>query len=136
MKKRLAIISSGFISLLLPFFAFAQRVPATPTTSTGNAIIGCTFTANNPTIADVFNYGTCMIYNSIIPLLIALAIAMFIWGVIQYVLNDAEEAKKAKGKQFMLWGIIAITVIVSIWGLVHILTSTFNISFSIPLLPQ
>ena len=96
----------------------------------------CTFTTTNPTIASLIQFGTCTIYQSIIPLLISLAVAMFIWGVIQYILNDAEEAKKAKGKQYMLWGIIAITAIVSIWGLVHILTSTFNIDFGVPQLPQ
>jgi hypothetical protein len=51
---------------------------------------------------------------------------MFIWGVVQYVINSDEEAKKAKGKEFMIWGIIGLTVMVSVWGLVNVLGSTFN----------
>ncbi len=95
----------------------------------------CTF-AKAPVLSDVINYGTCLIYQSIIPLLIALAIAMFIWGVVQFIMNDAEESKKAKGKEFMLWGIIALTVIVSIWGLVSILTNSFGIGVVIPQVQQ
>ena len=52
---------------------------------------------------------------------------MFIWGVVQYVINSGEEAKKDKGKQFMLWGLIALTVMVSVWGLVDILGATFGV---------
>ncbi len=88
--------------------------------------------ADNPTLASLLNFGTCIINNSVIPLIIALAVAMFIWGVVQYVINSDEEAKKEKGKQFMIWGIIGLAVMVGVWGLVHILGSTFNINYAIP----
>ena len=52
---------------------------------------------------------------------------MFVWGVVQYVINADEESKKSKGKQFMIWGIIALTVMVSVWGLVKIVGDTFGI---------
>ena len=55
---------------------------------------------------------------------------MFVWGVVQYVIKSDEEAKKQKGKQFMLWGLIALTVMVSVWGLVEILGTTFGINTS------
>ena len=82
---------------------------------------------SNPMLADVFNYVTCFIGQSVVPLLFSLAIVMFIWGVIQYVINDSDEGKKEKGRNFMIWGIIALTVMVSIWGLVSIIGSTFNV---------
>jgi hypothetical protein len=88
----------------------------------------CTLTRANPKIGDLFNYVTCIIANSIVPVLFMLALAMFIWGVIQYVINTGEEKKKAEGKQFIIWGIIALAVMVSVWGLVGIVTNTFGIS--------
>ncbi|MFA5791497.1 MAG: hypothetical protein WC884_00455 [Candidatus Paceibacterota bacterium] len=83
----------------------------------------------NPKFQDYLNYfTTCLINNSIIPFIFALAIVMFVWGVIKFfIINADEEAKRAQGKQFMIWGIIALTVMVSIWGLVGILGSTFGI---------
>ena len=86
----------------------------------------------NANFSDVLNMITCMLSSSVIPLIFALAVVMFVWGVVQYVINNDEEAKKAKGRQFMLWGIIALAVMVSVWGLVHILSATFNINYAIP----
>jgi len=83
---------------------------------------------SNPMLADVFNYITCLISQSIVPLLFGLATVMFIWGVIQYVINDSDEGKKEKGRNFIIWGIIALTVMVTVWGLVKIIGSTFNIN--------
>ena len=45
-----------------------------------------------------------------------------------------EEAKKAKGKQFMIWGIVALTVMMGVWGLVGILGATFGTNTTV--LPQ
>ncbi len=77
-------------------------------------------------------FASCVINSSVIPLIFALAVAMFVWGVVQFVINSEDEAKKTKGKQFMIWGIIALAVMVSVWGLVHILGNTFGIQTIIP----
>ena len=87
---------------------------------------------SSPQLKDLLNFGTCLINNSVIPLIVALAVAMFMWGVVQYVINSDEEAKKEKGKQFMIWGIIGLVVMVGVWGLVKILGSTFGIQYAIP----
>ena len=60
-------------------------------------------------------------------LLISLAVVWFVWNVFHYVIA-ADEVDKATAKDKMVWGIIAIFVMVSIWGLVAILQSTFKIS--------
>lgn len=74
------------------------------------------------------DYVTCIIGKSAIPLVFALAAAFFIWGVVKFFfLNVDEEAKRAQGKQYMIWGIIALAVMLSMWGLVNVLRSTFNL---------
>jgi uncharacterized membrane protein len=67
--------------------------------------------------------------NTIIPILITLGVVYFIWGVVSYVIAKEEEAKKA-GRDKMIYGLIGIVVIVSIWGLVSILKNTFNLQNS------
>ena len=64
------------------------------------------------------------ILNIIIPLLISLGIVYFIWGVVEYVLSGNTE-KKEQGQQHMIWGIVGLAVIVSIWGLVAVLRNQF-----------
>jgi len=104
--------------------------PSTNVTLNSSRPTACNQLDNNggrPKLGDLFNYITCLIAKSVIPLIFSLAIAMFLWGVVMYVINSNEEAKKAKGKMFMIWGIIALTVMVSVWGLVAILGNTFKI---------
>jgi hypothetical protein len=66
------------------------------------------------------------ILNSIVPILIALGVVYFVWGVVQYILSGDEEAKKG-GRNKIISGIIGLAVIVGLWGLVRILTNTFDI---------
>jgi hypothetical protein len=57
---------------------------------------------------------------------------MFVWGVVKFfIINSDEEAKREQGKQYMIWGIIALAVMLSVWGLVGILETTFGIKTSI-----
>jgi hypothetical protein len=64
--------------------------------------------------------------NSVIPFLLAIAVVVFIWGVIKYMIQSSPE-DKAAGRSYIIWGIIGIAVILSIFGLVRLLQNTFNI---------
>jgi FtsH-binding integral membrane protein len=87
-------------------------------------------------VGGILNFGTCLIAQSVIPLLFALATVGFMWGVIQMVINPEDAEKRKQGKQYMMWGLIGLFVMISIWGLVTIFTNTFNINFAIPQLSQ
>ncbi len=65
------------------------------------------------------------ILNFLIPALITLGIVYFIWAVISYVIAGDEEKKK-EGRTHMIYGIIGLFVIVSVWGLVTVLANTFG----------
>lgn len=65
--------------------------------------------------------------NGIVPLFIAIAVFYFLWGVLKFMsAGDDEEGRKA-GHSRMIHGIIAIFVMVSLWGLVNILVDTFDL---------
>ena len=80
----------------------------------------------NPKIGDLFGYITCIIGKSVIPLIFAVAIALFLWGVVQYVVGAEDDKERTIGKQHITWGLIAIAAMLSIWGLVAMITRTFN----------
>ncbi|PIR70562.1 MAG: hypothetical protein COU46_00915 [Candidatus Niyogibacteria bacterium CG10_big_fil_rev_8_21_14_0_10_42_19] len=63
----------------------------------------------------------------IIPILMILATVIFLWGVITYITAGGDEEKIKSGRTYMLWGIIALFVMVVIWGLVLVLENTFGI---------
>jgi hypothetical protein len=65
------------------------------------------------------------VLNLLVPLFIAVAVVYFIWQVFQYAVAGDEE-KKAAAKTQIIWGIVGIFVMVSVWGLVNILQGTFG----------
>lgn len=62
----------------------------------------------------------------IVPILISLGVVYFIWGVLQFILGSAEEAKK-EGRTKMLNGLIGLFVIIAFWGIIALVTSTFGV---------
>lgn len=65
----------------------------------------------------------------VVPLIIAFSFAAFVWGVVNYFfLNGENDTKREEGRQFILWGIIGLVVIFSVWGFVGILLSTLGIA--------
>lgn len=71
------------------------------------------------------------ILNAAIPMLLTLATVVFLWGVIQFISNADNEEKRKSGKIFIIYGLIGLFVIVSMWGLVQVLLSTFSITDTI-----
>lgn|SRR3989344_3566909 len=103
--KKLGYIAVAFAA---PLFAFAQIQ-----------------TQNVGTLAtSVIQF----INTFLVPLIFALAFLMFIWGIFLYfIAGGHEEEKKDKGKSLMLYGLIGFFVMVSVWGLVNILTSSVDL---------
>lgn len=117
MKKKLIGLSSVVLGFA-PFLALAQNAAS----CTGTNI------ANLGTIQSII----CRIGNildTLIPVLVVLGVVYFIWGVITYFIGNDEEAK-AKGRMRIIYGIIGLVVIVAMWGLVGIVTRTFDLNGS------
>ena len=69
--------------------------------------------------------------GTLTPIIVALALMAFFWGLAMYVLNfSGEDKDKKKGRDMMVYGLLVLFVMVSVWGIVNILQSTFNINDS------
>jgi len=80
----------------------------------------------NQGVSGLFNFAGAIL-NRAVPFIISLAVVFFIYNVFMYVIKENED-DKTKAKNQMIWGIVGIFVMVSIWGLVAILQSTFGTS--------
>lgn len=65
--------------------------------------------------------------NSVIVLLSALALLIFLWGLAKYIFRSGDESRLEDAKRFMFWGIISLFVLFSIWGIVQFLQVTFGV---------
>ncbi len=63
--------------------------------------------------------------NRIIPLIISIALVLFLIGIVQFVTAGGDEEKRAAARGMIVFGIIALFVMVSVWGFVNILARTF-----------
>ena len=76
------------------------------------------------TITDII-YFMINIINQAVILVVALALLFFFWGVARFILNADNEEKRTEGKRVMIWGIIALFVMLFVWQIVNILANTF-----------
>ncbi|MFH1978813.1 MAG: hypothetical protein ABII97_00270 [Patescibacteria group bacterium] len=67
------------------------------------------------------------ILDSVVPLFMVLAVAVFLWGIVKYITagGDAEKEKSARG--FIIYGLIGIFVLVAFWGIIQIVANTFGV---------
>lgn len=100
------------------------------------AVSSCPGVGEMKSLTDIINFITCTLMNAVVPLLVALAVVGFVYGIIKYFLNPDNEEKRKDGKSFMLWGLVSLFVMVSIWGLVGIFSGTFGVKSALPSLPE
>lgn len=67
--------------------------------------------------------------NSLIALIFGLAMVFFFWGMAQFILNDAGNDKtRDDGKKKILWSIIALFIMFSIYGILRMIGNLSGIS--------
>lgn len=72
----------------------------------------------------LFEYIITLI-NTVISVIIALAVLGFMWGVVKILFNPENEIVKKEGRSFMLYGLVTLFVMTSVWGLVNIFEESF-----------
>jgi len=77
--------------------------------------------------------------NVALPVIGGLAFLVFLWGLTKFIINVSGDAKGVEeGKNLMLWGIIALFLLLSFWAIIAFFYRDigFARSFGIPFLPQ
>ena len=68
------------------------------------------------------------IVNVLVPIVFTIALLVFFWGLAKFILSAGDEEARKGGRQVMIWGIIAIAVMASVWGLVGWLQTIFGVT--------
>lgn len=106
-----------YLSLLVvsPSFAYAQ--------------------VESRTIKGIAGDLTEFLSGAVMPMLFAIALAMFVWGIVDFIRHAENSDERKRGKQRMLWGIIGLFAMVTYIGLTSVVTQTgFGKDASLPLL--
>lgn len=104
MNRKLYTLT-GSISLL--FFVFTRSVFAAP--------------------VSFFNYITATngILNLAIPVVIGLAMILFLWGTARFFFSGGDEKRLEDVKRLMVWGIVTLFVMVAVWGIIDLVQTEF-----------
>lgn len=76
-----------------------------------------------------YSNGIIYIINWIlVPVLMAVAFIVFLWGVYKYfIYHGASESEKMEGRKYAMWGIIGFVIILSVWGIVTIVSGALGL---------
>jgi len=66
------------------------------------------------------------IFNPLILLLIAIATVYFLWGLSMFLANAEDSAERAEGKKKIVYGLIGLFVMVSVFGIIRLVLDTFG----------
>lgn len=92
-------------------------------------------------VTGIINFLSNILEKQILPLLIGVAVVAFVYGILQYFLNPDNEEKRKKGKEYLVWGLVGLFVMVSFWGIIAIFQNTFieqglDNQIKVPKIPQ
>lgn len=105
--KKFGIYALAFAVVLTPALALAQ------------------FGEVNDFLDDI----SAFINGTLIPLVFAVALLMFIYGMFQYfILGGADEDSRETGRRLMLWAIVGFVAMVSVFGIVNLIAGGLGFS--------
>ena len=106
MNMRKSLVSAAALLLALPLAASAQSLqPLANLIGAVGKLVG-----------------------ALVPILITLALVVFFWGLVRYLWGKGGKADTAGAKTLMIWGIISLFVMVSVWGIVRLAQDALGIN--------
>lgn len=72
----------------------------------------------------------------LIPILFTLAFIVFFWGLSKFILSSGNQADLEKGKNYMIWGVLALFILLSFRAILSLVSNEFEFggARAIPLL--
>lgn len=64
--------------------------------------------------------------KALIPIIFGLTFIVIIWGVVNaWIINGGDSEKIAEGRMIALWGVIGLTIMAGMWGIISIFRTSF-----------
>ena len=64
------------------------------------------------------------IVSPLVQLIFALAFFVFIWGLIGFFTSGDDLTKRKEGQNHILWGVIGIFIMISVFGIIRLVANT------------
>ena len=67
------------------------------------------------------------IINPAILVIFTAGFFLFVWGLVQFLLNLDQGGENEDGKKHILWGIVGMFIMASVYGILALLDNTFDL---------
>lgn len=84
----------------------------------------------------IFFQSVSRLIGLLLPIVVALALLFFFWGLAQFIFISGDEDAHEEGRRRMIWGVVALFVMVSVWGLVGFIGSALGVGANTGLNPR
>lgn len=78
------------------------------------------------TFASVINPIISNVVNPVVELMFAVALIVFVWGVVEMLMKGGDADARTKGRNHMLGGVIGMLIMMSAWGIVNLIANTIG----------
>ena len=80
------------------------------------------------TITQFLNKVDAYILNPLILLMFAVSTVYFLYGIVKFLSTDATEKPRQEARSAILWGLVGMVIMFSVYGIIHFVMATFGIS--------
>lgn len=70
------------------------------------------------------------IFNPAIAFLVTLAVVYFLYGIYEYIQGSTSDEAREKGQRHMIWGLIGLFIMISVFFIMKVLLGTIGIDES------
>ncbi len=68
-----------------------------------------------------------VIVNPLLEVLFGIAFIIFLWGVLEFIMNAEDADKRKEGASNIFWGLVGLFVMVSAIALLHVVKNTVGV---------
>ncbi len=79
---------------------------------------------------DLIGKFTTYIINPIILVVFACGVFLFMFGLVEFLWKLNAGHGEEEGKQHMMWGVVGMLIMVSVYGIISMLDSTFGLNIN------
>ncbi len=86
------------------------------------------YAAGSGYFSDSLNSISKIMSTSVVTLLFGIAFLAFVIGLIRYIITGAhDEEKRAQGKNLMIWAVVGLAIMSTLFGIINIVSGIFNV---------
>lgn len=67
-------------------------------------------------------------FGKLVPVFISIAVVVFMWGIVKFIAHADDTKAVEEGKMYMIWGLVGLFVIVTLWSIVGYFQNTLGLN--------